>query len=162
MLNSNQLPPLFNIPKSQLQCYGELVYSNNNHLLSKCGASSISALERFVCVVAWSISAVRPLAFGVTPYNPILGETHHVSTANLNVLLEQVYILMTNYFKEIDETSFRLVCFILSRFLIIRPSQLFTQQTKCKILKLYGVTMSFLHFMVLISALITQFGNIST
>uniref|UniRef100_A0A164X7W4 Oxysterol-binding protein n=1 Tax=Daucus carota subsp. sativus TaxID=79200 RepID=A0A164X7W4_DAUCS len=90
MLNSNQLPPLFNIPKSQLQCYGELVYSNNNHLLSKCGASSISALERFVCVVAWSISAVRPLAFGVTPYNPILGETHHVSTANLNVLLEQV------------------------------------------------------------------------
>lgn len=88
-----QLPPLFNIPKSQLQCYGELVYSNNNELLRKCatGIDEInSALERFLCVVAWSISAVRPLAFGVTPFNPILGETHHVSNANLNVLLEQV------------------------------------------------------------------------
>lgn len=69
------------------------MYSNNNDLLRKCatGIGEInSALERFLCVVAWSISAVRPLAFGVTPFNPILGETHHVSNANLNVLLEQV------------------------------------------------------------------------
>ncbi|PNX56971.1 oxysterol-binding protein-related protein 4B-like, partial [Trifolium pratense] len=28
--------------------------------------------------------------FGLAPYNPILGETHHVSKGNLNVLLEQV------------------------------------------------------------------------
>ena len=33
---------------------------------------------------------MRPVIFGVAPYNPILGETHHVSRGNLNVLLEQV------------------------------------------------------------------------
>ncbi|KAF5956547.1 hypothetical protein HYC85_003772 [Camellia sinensis] len=41
-------------------------------------------------VVAWNISTLRPLMFGVAPYNPILGETHHVSRGTLNVLLEQV------------------------------------------------------------------------
>ncbi|CAI9099158.1 OLC1v1035939C2 [Oldenlandia corymbosa var. corymbosa] len=84
-----QLPPSFNLPKSQLQCYGESVYSSRGNLLSKC-ANGESPLERFLSVVAWSISTTRPLMFGVAPYNPILGETHHVSRSNLNVLLEQV------------------------------------------------------------------------
>lgn len=47
-------------------------------------------MDRLISVVAWSISTVRPLWFGVAPYNPTLGETHHVSKGNLNVLLEQV------------------------------------------------------------------------
>ncbi|MCD9560296.1 hypothetical protein HAX54_018818 [Datura stramonium] len=84
-----QLPPLFNLPKSQLQCYGESVYCINNDMLSKCGKGE-SSLERLTSVVGWSISTLRPLMFGVAPYNPILGETHHVSRASLNVLLEQV------------------------------------------------------------------------
>ncbi|KAI3447321.1 hypothetical protein Pfo_003986 [Paulownia fortunei] len=84
-----QLPPQFNIPKSQLQCYGESVYCVGSDILSKC-AEEETSLNRFISVVAWSISTVRPLAFGVAPYNPILGETHHVSRGTLNVLLEQV------------------------------------------------------------------------
>nr|XP_043626619.1 oxysterol-binding protein-related protein 4C [Erigeron canadensis] len=88
-LTTFTLPPIFNIPKSQLQCYGESVYSVNNDILSRC-ANGGSSLERFTSVVAWSISTLRPLMFGVAPYNPILGETHHVSRGNLNVLLEQV------------------------------------------------------------------------
>ncbi|XP_023757643.1 oxysterol-binding protein-related protein 4C [Lactuca sativa] len=83
------LPPIFNIPKSQLQCYGESVYCVNNDILTRC-ANGGSPLERFTSVVAWSISTFRPLMFGVAPYNPVLGETHHVSRGNLNVLLEQV------------------------------------------------------------------------
>ncbi|KAI3790515.1 hypothetical protein L2E82_03609 [Cichorium intybus] len=83
------LPPIFNIPKSQLQCYGESVYCVNNDILSRC-ANGASPLDRFTSVVAWSISTYRPLMFGVAPYNPVLGETHHASRGNLNVLLEQV------------------------------------------------------------------------
>ncbi|KAH6798966.1 hypothetical protein C2S51_035450 [Perilla frutescens var. frutescens] len=83
------LPPQFNIPKSQLQCYGESAYCINSNILSKC-ANEETPLNRFVSVVAWSISTLRPLPFGVAPYNPILGETHHVSTGSLNVLVEQV------------------------------------------------------------------------
>jgi len=45
-------------------------------------------------VVAWSISTTRPSSFGVAPYTPTLGETHHVSKGNLNVLLEQVLLLL--------------------------------------------------------------------
>ncbi|XP_045788969.1 oxysterol-binding protein-related protein 4B-like isoform X2 [Trifolium pratense] len=84
-----QLPPLFNFPKSQLQCYGESVYSTASDLLSKCNTEQ-SPIERLISVVAWSISTTRPPMFGLAPYNPILGETHHVSKGNLNVLLEQV------------------------------------------------------------------------
>nr|XP_027069693.1 oxysterol-binding protein-related protein 4C-like isoform X2 [Coffea arabica]XP_027069694.1 oxysterol-binding protein-related protein 4C-like isoform X2 [Coffea arabica] len=84
-----QLPPLFNLPKSQLQCYGESVYCTGGDLLSKC-ANGETSMERFISVVAWNVSTVRPLMFGVAPYNPILGETHHVSRGTLNVLLEQV------------------------------------------------------------------------
>ncbi|KAM7477770.1 hypothetical protein LguiA_025983 [Lonicera macranthoides] len=84
-----KLPPLFNIPKSQLQCYGESVYCVGDDLLSKC-ANGRTPIERFTSVIAWSISTLRPLMFGVAPYNPILGETHHVSRGSLNVLLEQV------------------------------------------------------------------------
>ncbi|KAI4335372.1 hypothetical protein L6164_014021 [Bauhinia variegata] len=84
-----QLPPLFNFPKSNLQCYGELVYCTSSDLLSKCNSGQ-SPLDRFISVVAWSISTTRPFIVGLSPYNPILGETHHVSKGNLNVLLEQI------------------------------------------------------------------------
>ncbi|KAF2309710.1 hypothetical protein GH714_004729 [Hevea brasiliensis] len=84
-----QLPPLFNIPKSHLQCYGESVYAVGEDLLHKCNTAENSQ-ERFISVVAWSISLTRPTIFGCAPYNPILGETHHVSKGSLNVLLEQV------------------------------------------------------------------------
>ncbi|XP_019454618.1 PREDICTED: oxysterol-binding protein-related protein 4C-like isoform X2 [Lupinus angustifolius] len=84
-----QLPSLFNFPKSQLQCYGEAVYCRGSDLLRKCNSEQ-SPVERFKSVVAWSISTTRPTSFAVAPYNPTLGETHHVSKGNLNVLLEQV------------------------------------------------------------------------
>ncbi|KAK4756170.1 hypothetical protein SAY87_006297 [Trapa incisa] len=88
-LTQFQLPPLFNIPKSQLQCLGESVYCIRNDLLSSCNDAD-SPEDRMVSVVAWIISIPRPLIFGVAPYNPILGETHHVSRGNLNIMLEQV------------------------------------------------------------------------
>ena len=69
-----QLPPIFNISMSQLQCYGESVYSVNNDTLSRC-ANGGTPLERITSVVAWSISTLHPLMFGVAPFNPILGET---------------------------------------------------------------------------------------
>ncbi|KAG9449251.1 hypothetical protein H6P81_009216 [Aristolochia fimbriata] len=84
-----QLPPLFNIPKSHLQTYGESVYCYGEDLLGKC-ARGKNPLDRFANVVAWSISTTRPLIFGAAPFNPVLGETHHVSNGNLNVRLEQV------------------------------------------------------------------------
>ncbi|KAF9592867.1 hypothetical protein IFM89_018421 [Coptis chinensis] len=84
-----QLPPLFNLPKSQLQCFGESVYCVGDDMFRKC-TDGKTALDRFVAVVGWSISTTRPAIFGVAPYNPILGETHHVSRDTLNVLLEQV------------------------------------------------------------------------
>ncbi|GAV63090.1 LOW QUALITY PROTEIN: Oxysterol_BP domain-containing protein [Cephalotus follicularis] len=58
-------------------------------MLSKCNNAD-SSLDRLISVVAWSISTVRPLMFGVAPYNHILGETHHVSRGTVNVLLDQV------------------------------------------------------------------------
>lgn len=85
----SQLPPVFNMPKSQLQCYAESVYCTSSDLLSNLNSGK-TPLDRLILVVAWSISTIRPLRFGVTPYNPTLGETHHVSKGNLNVLLEQV------------------------------------------------------------------------
>ncbi|CAA2950485.1 Hypothetical predicted protein [Olea europaea subsp. europaea] len=84
-----QLPPIFNLPKSQLQCYGESVYCIKTDMLSKCNNGE-TPLDRFISVIAWSISTLRPLMFGMAPYNPILGETHHVSRGTLNILLEQV------------------------------------------------------------------------
>ncbi|KAF6149991.1 hypothetical protein GIB67_029356 [Kingdonia uniflora] len=84
-----QLPPLFNHPKSQLQCFGESVYCIGDDYLSRC-SSGETPLDRFIAVVGWSISTTRPAVFGVAPYNPILGETHHVSRGTLNVFLEQV------------------------------------------------------------------------
>ncbi|KAF4393856.1 hypothetical protein F8388_018347 [Cannabis sativa] len=84
-----QLPPMFNIPKSHLQCYGESVYCISDDLLGKCNTKE-SPIERFKAVLAWNISTLRPLLFGVSPYNPILGETHRVSRGSLNVLLEQI------------------------------------------------------------------------
>ncbi|KAF6154120.1 hypothetical protein GIB67_014166 [Kingdonia uniflora] len=58
-------------------------------LLFRC-SSGETPLDRFIAVVGWSISTTRPAVFGVAPYNPILGETHHVSRGTLNVFLEQV------------------------------------------------------------------------
>jgi hypothetical protein len=85
-----QLPVTFNLPKSQLQLYGEGVYCAGEDLLGRC-ARGADSLERLAAVVAWSISTTRPPIFGFAPYNPVLGETHHVSTSGgLNVLLEQV------------------------------------------------------------------------
>src|SRR3954466_8987055 len=80
------------MPKSQLQWYGECVYSTATEvdLLNNINNGK-TALERLISVVAWSISTTRPQNFGVAPYNPILGETHHVSKGNLNVLIEQVH-----------------------------------------------------------------------
>ncbi|GER36175.1 oxysterol-binding protein [Striga asiatica] len=85
----HNLPPQFNIPKSQLQCYGESVYCVGSDILGKC-SNEESEINRFLSVIGWSISTVRPLPFGVAPYNPILGEIHHVSKGTLNVLVEQV------------------------------------------------------------------------
>ncbi|KAL6977842.1 hypothetical protein U1Q18_026626 [Sarracenia purpurea var. burkii] len=84
-----QLPPVFNIPKSMLQCYGETIYCTSKDLLSEC-ANGETSLDRLISVVAWNLSTLRPIMFGASPYNPILGETHHVSRGTLNVLLEQV------------------------------------------------------------------------
>ncbi|XP_028774087.1 oxysterol-binding protein-related protein 4C-like isoform X2 [Neltuma alba] len=88
-LSTFQLPVTFNFPKSQLQIYGEQIYSSKEDLLSKCNKGE-SPLERLINVVAWIISLTRPYLSGAAPYNPILGETHHVSHSSLNVLLEQV------------------------------------------------------------------------
>ncbi|GAU25330.1 hypothetical protein TSUD_375930 [Trifolium subterraneum] len=83
------MPPLFNIPKSQLQYTGESVYCSASNLLRRCNREQ-NPVDRFIYVVAWFISTRRRMTFGVAPYNPILGETHHVSKGNLNVLVEQV------------------------------------------------------------------------
>ncbi|KAK4257726.1 hypothetical protein QN277_007280 [Acacia crassicarpa] len=88
-LSNFQLPATFNLPKSQLQGYGESIYGTKVDLIRRCNKGE-SPLERFISVLSWTISTIRPCPFGVAPYNPILGETHHVSHSSLNVLLEQV------------------------------------------------------------------------
>ncbi|KAI4380264.1 hypothetical protein MLD38_006475 [Melastoma candidum] len=63
-----------------------------------CGSSDVlencwkakTPLARLTSVVSWNISTTRPAIFGAAPYNPVLGETHHVSRGNLHFLLEQV------------------------------------------------------------------------
>ncbi|CAL1408574.1 unnamed protein product [Linum trigynum] len=89
-LTTFQLPPSFNYPKSQLQAYGEMVYCAGKDILSDCSSTKCDPLERFTRVVGWSISTNRPGIIGLVPYNPVLGETHHVSSRSLNVRLEQV------------------------------------------------------------------------
>lgn len=88
-LSGFQVPVQFNMPKSQLQLYGESVYCCSDDLLLACAKGS-TPLQRFLCVVAWHISTTRVAPFARTPFNPILGETHHVSCGLLNVFLEQV------------------------------------------------------------------------
>ncbi|XP_027332870.1 oxysterol-binding protein-related protein 4B-like [Abrus precatorius] len=88
-LSCFKLPPVFNMPKSQLQCYAESVYCTSLDLLKNINSGK-TALDRLISVAAWNISTTRPPRFGVAPYNPTLGETHHVSKYNLNVLLEQI------------------------------------------------------------------------
>jgi hypothetical protein len=55
-------------------------------------------MQSFNVLVAWSISINKPLIITKAPYNPILGETRHVSCGNLNVLLEQVGYSVMNQF----------------------------------------------------------------
>ncbi|XP_018454333.1 oxysterol-binding protein-related protein 4C isoform X2 [Raphanus sativus] len=89
-LTNFQLPPQLNLPRSQLQCYGEMVYSfNGQDLLGECGRRD-QPIDRLKSIVTWNISTLRPLIFGLAPYNPIVGETHHVSNGDLNVLMEQI------------------------------------------------------------------------
>ncbi|CAN8230514.1 unnamed protein product [Cochlearia groenlandica] len=89
-LTNFQLPPQLNLPLSQLQCYGEMVYSfGGQDLLGECNRRDLP-IERLKSVVTWNISTLRPLVFGMSPYNPVLGETHHVSNGHINVLTEQV------------------------------------------------------------------------
>ncbi|CAM6109955.1 unnamed protein product [Calypogeia fissa] len=88
-LASFQVPVPINLPKSQLQCYGEQVFCSKQDLLGPC-ADGQTPLDRFVAVVRWHISLVRPVPFAKAPYNPILGETHHVTAGDLNLITEQV------------------------------------------------------------------------
>ncbi|CAN7032420.1 unnamed protein product [Brassica oleracea var. botrytis] len=91
-LTNFQLPPQLNLPRSQLQCYGEMVYSlNGQDLLGECGRRD-QPIERLKSIVTWNLSTLRPLIFGLAPYNPIVGETHHVSNGYVNVLVEQASI----------------------------------------------------------------------
>ncbi|RZC56990.1 hypothetical protein C5167_015840, partial [Papaver somniferum] len=85
------LSPLFNLPKSSSQCFGESLYciGGSDDILNRCNEGK-SSIDRFTAVVAWSISTTRPVIFGLAPFNPIVRETHHVSNGTLNVLLEQV------------------------------------------------------------------------
>lgn len=89
MCVGGQVPPVLNMPKSQLQCYAESIYCTASDLLSNINSGK-TPVDRLILVVAWTISTTRPLSFGVAPYNPTLGETHHVSKRNLNLLMEQV------------------------------------------------------------------------
>jgi hypothetical protein len=104
-LTKFQLPPQFNLPKSQLQAYGESVYCCDQDLLGMCAAAA-SPLDRFLAVIRWHISTTRPAPFGRAPYNPILGETHHVSAGDLNVLCEQVgtFLLSSIYSSFLEKT----------------------------------------------------------
>ncbi|KAJ7534672.1 hypothetical protein O6H91_13G104800 [Diphasiastrum complanatum] len=90
-LTKFRVPPQFNLPKSQLQLYGESIYccGHGLDLLAMC-TQGATPLERFVAVVRWHISTSRPAPFGKAPYNPILGETHHVSFGKFNLIAEQV------------------------------------------------------------------------
>ncbi|KAG4976495.1 hypothetical protein JHK82_035836 [Glycine max] len=54
------LPPVFNMPKSQLQCYAESVYCTSSDLLNNLNSGK-TPLDRLLLVVAWSISTIRPL-----------------------------------------------------------------------------------------------------
>ncbi|CAA7060297.1 unnamed protein product [Microthlaspi erraticum] len=89
-LTNFQLPPQLNQPKSRLQCYAELIYSfSGDDMLGECSRRD-SPIERLKSVVTWNISHFRPVLIGQSAYNPILGETHHVSNGHINVLIEQV------------------------------------------------------------------------
>ncbi|CAA7060300.1 unnamed protein product [Microthlaspi erraticum] len=79
-----------NLPKSTLQSFGEVIYSFSGlDLLGECSRRDLP-IERLKTVVAWYISQFRPVIFGMSPFNPVLGETHHVSNGDINVLIEQV------------------------------------------------------------------------
>lgn len=76
-----------------LQVEGPLLtesdYLNVQALLAAC-TEGATPLERLLAVVRWHLSTVRSPLFGKAPYNPIEGETHHVSAGGLHLLAEQV------------------------------------------------------------------------
>ena len=148
-----QLPPLFNIPKSQLQCFGESAYCFSKNLLQQCNNAE-NSLDRFTSVVAWSISTTRSPSFGVAPYNPILGETHHVSRGSLNVLLEQVLKILVRsdglgLYNRGGIISYDWILLIHGfRCPIIHQFQPSTRRTRKKILSWFGANNLFQNSMV--------------
>ena len=90
-----QVPPQLNMPKSYLQFFSEPIYSysDGHDLLSRCADAPGTSSDRFLRVVAWHLSTIRLGPFCQAPLNPILGETHHVSSGSLNVIAEQVSCL---------------------------------------------------------------------
>ncbi|CAM6101844.1 unnamed protein product [Calypogeia fissa] len=88
-ISSVCVPAAFNFPKSQVQLFAEQVYCCSQNLLEQC-ADAATPLDRFLAVLRWQISLTRPAPFLKAPYNPILGETHHVSAGELNLIAEQV------------------------------------------------------------------------
>ena len=87
-----QVPPQLHMPKSSLQFFSEPIYcySHDHDLLSRCVRGPGTSSDRFLRVVAWHLSTIRLGPFCQAPLNPILGETHHVSSGSLNVIAEQV------------------------------------------------------------------------
>jgi hypothetical protein len=89
-IDSRKVPPQMNIPKSGLQLTSEAIYCcGREDLLSHC-AGGDSPAARFLRVLAWHFSTLRSMPFCQAPFNPVLGETHHVSSGSLNVMVEQV------------------------------------------------------------------------
>lgn len=88
-LASTPVPPTFNVPKSQLQMFAESMAVTGRDLLGACAAGD-TPLARMIAVARWHIATVRPYPFGKAPYNPVLGETHHMAVGDTQVIAEQV------------------------------------------------------------------------
>ncbi|KAI5074253.1 hypothetical protein GOP47_0010214 [Adiantum capillus-veneris] len=58
-----QVPVQLNLPKSQLQSYGETMYCCGQDLVGAC-ALGPNPLDRFLRVIAWHISTCRLVPFG--------------------------------------------------------------------------------------------------
>lgn len=65
-LSSIGVPPVFNLPKSHVQCFSEQVYCCGQNLLEQC-TDGASSLDRFLAVVRWHLSLVRPAHFSRFP-----------------------------------------------------------------------------------------------
>lgn len=87
-LLSLELPPQLLMPKSELQLSGESLYSTREDLLSACLCGK-TPLARMTDVVRWYLTTIREAAF-LSPYSPMLGETHHVTRGDISFQIEQV------------------------------------------------------------------------